>query len=111
MKLVITIYFDNSAFNGRDCGRELACILQIVTGRVDLESKSDLIRGYHDDPKSLFDINGNRVGSMEIADDGAAGVEVDPCPYSERSSVCRTEARRMQSRCTWKGARRRLRPL
>ena len=69
MKLVITIYCDNSAFNGKDCGRELARILQIVTDRVDLESKSDLIRGYHDDPKSLFDINGNRVGSMEIADD------------------------------------------
>ena len=44
-------------------------ILQIVTDRVSLESKSDLIRGYHDDPKSLFDINGNRVGSMEFADD------------------------------------------
>ena len=69
MKLVITINIDNSAFNGKDCGRELARILQIVTDRVDLESKSDLIRGYHDDPKSLFDINGNRVGSMEIADD------------------------------------------
>jgi hypothetical protein len=36
---------------------------------VDLESKSDLIRGYHGDPKSLFDINGNWVGSMEFADD------------------------------------------
>ena len=69
MQLVITIYFDNSAFNGNDCGRELARILHIVTDRVDLESKSDLIRCYHDDPKSLFDINGNRVGSMEIADD------------------------------------------
>jgi hypothetical protein len=52
MKLVITISCDNSAFNGKDCGRELARILQIVTDRVDLESKSDLIRGYHDDPKS-----------------------------------------------------------
>ena len=68
MKLVITIYCDNSAFNGNGCGRELARILQIVAGRVDLESKSDLIRGYLDDPKSLFDINGNTVGSMEIAD-------------------------------------------
>ena len=27
MKLVITIYCDNSAFNGKDCGRELARIL------------------------------------------------------------------------------------
>lgn len=69
MKFVITIYCDNSAFNGNDCGRELARIFQMVTNWVDLESKSDLIRGYHDDPKSLFDINGNRVGSMEIADD------------------------------------------
>jgi hypothetical protein len=69
MKLVITIYCDNSAFNGKDCGPELARILQIVTNRVDLECKSDLIRGYHGDPKSLFDVNGNRVGSMEIADD------------------------------------------
>jgi hypothetical protein len=69
MKLVITIHFDNSAFNGEDCGRELARILQIVTNRVDLESKSELIRGYHDDPKSLSDNNGNTVGSMEIADD------------------------------------------
>jgi hypothetical protein len=68
MKLVITIHCDNSAFDGSDCGRELARILQIVTDRVNLESKSDLIRGYHDDPKSLFDINGNTVGSMEIAD-------------------------------------------
>jgi len=47
----------------------VARILRIVTDRVDLESKSALIRGYHDDPKSLFDINWNRVGSMEIADD------------------------------------------
>ncbi len=69
MKLVLTINIDNSAFNGNDCGRKLARILQIVTNRVDLESKSDLIRGYLDDPKSLFDINGNRVGSLEIADD------------------------------------------
>ena len=67
--IVITIYFDNSAFNGNDCGRELARILQIVTDRVDLESKSDLIRGDHDDPKPLFDSNGNRVGSMEIGND------------------------------------------
>ena len=66
MKLVITIDCDNEAFNGQDCGRELARILQIVTDRVDLESKSDLIRGYHGDPKSLFDTNGNRVGSMKI---------------------------------------------
>ena len=69
MKLMITINCDNSAFNGDDCGRELACILQIVTDRVDLESKSDLIRGYHDDPKSVFDSNGNRVGSMDFGDD------------------------------------------
>ena len=69
MKLVITISCDNSAFNGNDCGREPARILQIVTDCVDLEPNSDLIRGYHDDPKSLFDIDGNRVGSMEIAGD------------------------------------------
>jgi hypothetical protein len=69
MKFVITIEFDNSAFDGNDCGRELARILLIVTNWVDLESKGDLICGYHDDPKSLFDINGNRVGSMEIAHD------------------------------------------
>jgi len=69
MRLLIEIGIDNSAFNGMDCGRELARILQIVTDRVDLESKSDLIRGYNGDPKSLFDINGNRVGSMEIVDD------------------------------------------
>jgi hypothetical protein len=69
LKLVITIYFDSSAFNGKDCGRELARILQILTDCVDLEPKSDLIRGYLDDPKSLFGINGNRVGSMEIVDD------------------------------------------
>jgi hypothetical protein len=69
MKLVITIYCDNSAFNGEGCGHELARILQIVAGRVDLESESDLIRVYQDDPKSLFDSNGNVVGSMEIADE------------------------------------------
>jgi hypothetical protein len=40
-----------------------------VTDRVGLESKRELIRGYHDDPKSLFDIRGHRVGSMEIAND------------------------------------------
>jgi hypothetical protein len=40
MQLVITIACDNSAFNGSDCGRELARILQIVTDRVDLESRS-----------------------------------------------------------------------
>jgi hypothetical protein len=40
-----------------------------VTARVDLESKNDLIRGFLNDPKSLFDINGNTVGAMEIADE------------------------------------------
>jgi hypothetical protein len=69
MKLVITIACVNSAFTGKDCGPELARILQIVTDRVELESKSDLIRGYDVDPKSLFDSSGKRVGSMEIADD------------------------------------------
>jgi hypothetical protein len=69
MKLVITIYCDNSAFNEKNCGRELARILRVVMKRVDLESKRDLIRGYLDDPKSLFDSNGNRVGAMEIAED------------------------------------------
>lgn len=54
MALVITIYCDNSVFNGNDCGREPARILQIVTNRVDLKSKSDLMRGYLDDPKSPF---------------------------------------------------------
>jgi hypothetical protein len=69
MKPLISINLDNSAFNGNDCEHELARILQIVTDRVDLESKSDLIRGYHDDPKSLSDINGNTIGAMEIAND------------------------------------------
>jgi hypothetical protein len=69
MNLVLTINIDNSAFDGKDCGRELARTLQIVTDRVDLESKSDLIRGYLVDPKSLFDRNGNTVGAMEIVDD------------------------------------------
>jgi hypothetical protein len=78
LKLVITFSCDNSAFNCNDCGREIARILQIVTDRVDLESKSGLILGYHGDPKSRLDINGNRVGSIEIADDRAAGTEVDP---------------------------------
>ncbi len=45
MKLVITIAVDNSAFNGKDCEHEPAGILQNVTDRVDLESKSGLIGG------------------------------------------------------------------
>ena len=61
MKFLIAIYCDNSAFKGKDCGREQARILQIVNDRVDVESKCDLIRRYHDDPTLLFDINGNRV--------------------------------------------------
>jgi hypothetical protein len=40
-----------------------------VTDRVDLESKSDLIRGYLNDPKSLFDSSDKRIGSMEFAED------------------------------------------
>jgi hypothetical protein len=69
MKAVITISCDDSALNRKESGCALALILQIVTDRLELESKCDLIRGYHDDPKSLFDSDGNRVGSMEIADD------------------------------------------
>jgi hypothetical protein len=69
MKLVITFYCDSSAFDGDDCGRELARILPIVTARVDFKFKSDLARAYLDDRKSLFDSNGNTVGAMEIADD------------------------------------------
>ena len=68
-KLVITIYCDNSAFNGNESGREVARTLRIVSDRVDLKSKSDLIRGYQGDPKSLFDINGNWVVRRESADD------------------------------------------
>ena len=30
----------------------------------------------------------------------AAGMEVDPCPYPERASVCRTEAREVPVRLT-----------
>jgi hypothetical protein len=60
MKFVITISCDNSAFNRKASGCALALILQIVTDRVELESKSDLIRGYHDDPKSLFDCNSSK---------------------------------------------------
>jgi hypothetical protein len=66
---LLPIGFDNSAFNGNNCGRELARILQMVTDRVDLESNSDLIRGFHGDPKSLLDINGNRLASIETAGD------------------------------------------
>src|SRR5262245_36638683 len=81
MKLVITMCFDNSAFNGKHCARELPRILWIVTDRMDIESKSDLIRGCHGEARSLFDINDNSVGAMEIADDRDV-IEQMPTAYS-----------------------------
>ena len=43
MKLVITIDCDNEAFNGQDCGTEIANILNRIMRSMEFESKKELV--------------------------------------------------------------------
>jgi len=64
MKLVITIDCDNEAFDGADCGNELARILRPLPDLFEFESKGTIARRYGANPKRLRDINGNTVGHV-----------------------------------------------
>ena len=66
MKLVITIDCDNEAFNGQDCGTEIANILNRIMRSMEFESKKELRREYGDKPRKLADTNGNTVGSLKF---------------------------------------------
>jgi len=64
MKLVITIVCDNEAFDGADCGKELARILRPLPDLFEFESKGTIARRYAANPKRLRDVNGNTVGHV-----------------------------------------------
>ena len=66
MKLVLTIDCDNEAFDGADCGTELARILRPLADLFEFESKSTISRRYGSNPKRLRDINGNTVGKLSV---------------------------------------------
>lgn len=57
MQFTVTIDTDNAAFDGDDCGAELARILREIAQKVEDGA----------DEGNAFDINGNRVGSFELA--------------------------------------------
>ncbi len=61
MKCKIEVDMDNAAFEGTPA-EEIACIL---------EGHADLIRGYGlptEQPRPIWDCNGNRVGQLVIED-------------------------------------------
>ena len=66
MKLVLTIDCDNEAFDGADCGAELARILRPLPDLFEFESKSTIARRYGANPKRLRDKNGNTVGKLAV---------------------------------------------
>jgi len=73
MKLVITIDCDNEAFNGQDCGTEIARILRPLPDLFEFESKGTIARRYGANPKRLRDVNGNTVGKLVVRERGRHG--------------------------------------
>jgi hypothetical protein len=66
MKLVITIDCDGEAFNGGDCGNELARFLRPLPDLFEFESKSTIARRYGANPKRLRDSNGDVAGELAV---------------------------------------------
>lgn len=64
MNCKIEIRMDNAAFDGEDCGRELARILRAAAEKVDFAAAHDF-----PDSLALHDYNGNRVGRLEVSSD------------------------------------------
>jgi hypothetical protein len=73
MRLVITIDCENEAFDGADCGNEVARILRPLTDLFEFESKSTIARRYGANPKRLRDVNGNTVGKLVVRERGRHG--------------------------------------
>jgi hypothetical protein len=73
MKVVITIKCNTEAFNGADCGFELARILRVVTERVDLMPKEKLLSLYRRGPRRLHDHDGKTVGTLAITKEASDG--------------------------------------
>lgn len=63
MKFTISIELGNAAFEGEDCGRELARILR---------KQADKLEGFASwdfpDQGGLWDVNGNKVGAWEVSE-------------------------------------------
>jgi hypothetical protein len=70
MRIVITIHCDDAAFDGADCGNEIARILRELPDLFEFESKSTIARRYGANPKRLRDRNGNTVGKLVVREDG-----------------------------------------
>lgn len=62
MTITITIQCDNAAFDDGHAGAEVARILRKLAARVDGDSLSDYCGS------SLHDINGNKVGAVDVED-------------------------------------------
>jgi hypothetical protein len=60
MTLTITIEMDNAAFEEEGSGNEVGRILRCVAGRLTDDDVTE------DTGFNLFDINGNKVGSVEV---------------------------------------------
>jgi hypothetical protein len=60
--ITIKINCDNAAFDGHDCGSEVARILHALAGRIEAYSVDDFTG------IKLRDINGNSVGEMSVND-------------------------------------------
>ena len=69
MRVLITINCDNEAFDGADCGSEIARILRPLADLLDFESKRTIARRYGANPMRLRDKNGNTVGKLAVVRD------------------------------------------
>jgi hypothetical protein len=67
MKVVITIDCENEAFNGADCGTELARILRLLANKLELQSKEYLTpRPGRRNRIRLVDHDGMPVGEVKF---------------------------------------------
>lgn len=62
-KMKLEIRCGNAAFAGDDCGAELARILRKLADRIEGQSADSLA---NDPGVNLFDINGNKVGTVDF---------------------------------------------
>lgn len=63
MDITIKINCDNDAFFG-SCGNAVARLLRELANGMDGESKKDIAHWF--DGKPIMDVNGNKVGKVEV---------------------------------------------
>jgi hypothetical protein len=70
--MIVIFDCDNEAFNGADCGNELARILRPLPELLEFESKSTIARRYGTRPMRFRDSDGNTVGRLVVHRRGGA---------------------------------------